>query len=67
MAEKKSTYNASAQKRYQEKHGLTTIAVKVTQAQKEAIKDHAATQGYASVNAYLLHLIQADGVELGQK
>ena len=56
--EKKSTYNAKAQKKYNAKNKI--ISCKVSIEKYEAIKAHAEIKGFQSLNAYILKLIDDD-------
>lgn len=56
MTEKKSTYNAAAQKKYNEKK----LAAVVMNDEYEKIHAHMSKKGFTSVNSYLLHLIHED-------
>ena len=56
--EKKSTYNAKAQKKYNA--NFKNIACKVSIEKYEAVKAHAELKGFKSLNAYILKLIDDD-------
>ncbi|MBO5383590.1 MAG: hypothetical protein J6A30_04750 [Ruminococcus sp.] len=58
MTEKKSTYNAKAQKKYNADKKL--ISCKVHQDYYDKVVQHLTQKGYTSVNSYLLHLIDED-------
>lgn len=49
-----------ATKAYEKRKGITTIACKVTNEQKEQIEKHYKNNGYKSMNEYLLALIDND-------
>ncbi len=55
---KKSTYNAKAQKKYNERFKFITC--KIEKAKAEEIKNHADNKGYKSLNRYIIDLIDAD-------
>ena len=55
---KKSTYNAKAQKKYNEKR--KKIACSVSNDMYEDIKLHASKKGFTSINSYVLDLIKKD-------
>lgn len=57
-AEKKSTYNAKAQKKYNQK--FKNIACKVDIQLYEKIKAYSELKGFKSLNSYLLYLIDED-------
>lgn len=56
--EKKSTYNAAAQKKYNQKRKKLTL--NVMNDQYEKIIEHIHKRGYTSVNSYLLDLVNQD-------
>lgn len=58
MEEKKSTYNAKAQKKYNEKR--KKIACSVSIEKYEEVKKHAELKGFQSLNSYVLYLIDED-------
>ena len=59
MEEKKrSTYNATAQKKYNEKR--KKIACTVSNDSYNNIKLHAGKKGFVSLNSYVLDLIKKD-------
>lgn len=58
MTEKKSTYNAAAQKKYDQKR--KKIGATVMNDEYEKIHAHMTAKGFTSVNSYLLHLIHED-------
>lgn len=58
MAEKKNTYNAEAQRRYDKKR--KKIACSVSLEKYDIVKTHAAKKGYNSLNSYVLNLIDED-------
>jgi len=58
MEEKKSTYNATAQKKYNEKR--KKIACTVYNDLYDKIKLHASKKGFTSINSYVLDLIKKD-------
>ena len=58
MEEKKSTYNAKAQKKYNEKR--KKIACTVSIERYEQIKAYAELKGFQSLNSYVLNLIDED-------
>lgn len=58
MTEKKSTYNAAAQKKYDQKR--KKLAAVVMNDEYEKIHAHMTAKGFTSVNSYLLHLIHED-------
>jgi len=55
---KKSTYNADAQKKYNQKFKF--ISVKLPAEEGEAVKQHYTQKGFTSANSYILDLIRAD-------
>lgn len=55
---KKSTYNAEAQKKYNQKFKFITC--KIERLKAEAIKQHAESKGFKSLNAYIINLIDTD-------
>ena len=55
---KKSTYNAKAQKKYNEKR--KKIACTVSNDLYSDIKLHAEKKGFTSINSYVLNLIKKD-------
>lgn len=55
---KKSTYNADAQKRYNQKR--KKIACTVFNEKYDIIKKHAKKKGFTSINSYVLSLIDND-------
>lgn len=61
MTEKKSTYNAAAQKKYNEKR--KKLGATVTNDEYEKIHAHMTEKGFTSVNSYLLHLIHEDMIQ----
>ena len=58
MTEKKSTYNAAAQKKYNQKR--KKLAAVVMNDEYEKIHAQMSKKGFTSVNSYLLHLIHED-------
>jgi predicted HicB family RNase H-like nuclease len=58
MDNKKSTYNAEAQKKYNQK--FKNIACKVSIEEYNKIKQHAESKGFKSLNAYVINLIDKD-------
>lgn len=58
MTEKKSTYNAAAQKKYNEKR--KKLGATVTNDEYEKITEHMHAKGFTSVNSYLRRLIRED-------
>ncbi len=58
MKEKKSTYNAEYQKKYNEKR--KKIACNVSNDMYEDIKLHVSDKGFSSINSYVLDLIKKD-------
>lgn len=58
MDDKKSTYNAKAQKKYNEKR--KKIACSVSNEKYDIIKNHAINKGYNSLNSYIIDLINKD-------
>lgn len=58
MEEKKSTYNAIAQKKYNEKR--KKIACTVSNDLYADVKLHAEKKGFISINSYVLDLIKKD-------
>lgn len=58
---KKSTYNADAQKKYNQKFKF--ISVKLPAEEGEAVKQHYTKKGFTSANSYILSLIRADMAE----
>ena len=57
-APKKSTYDAKAQKKYNQK--FKNIACKVALDFYADVKLHADKKGFASINSYVLDLIKKD-------
>lgn len=57
-APKKSTYDAKAQKKYNQK--FKNIACKVTLEFYADVKKHADSKGYKSLNSYIIDLINKD-------
>ena len=55
---KKSTYNAKAQKKYNQK--FKNIACKVDLNFYADVKRHADKKGYKSLNSYIIDLIKKD-------
>lgn len=55
---KKSTYNAEAQKKYDQKR--KKIACTVFNEKYDMIKKHAKKKGFTSINSYVLSLIDND-------
>ena len=55
---KKSTYDAKAQKKYNEKFKFITCKIDKTKA--EEIKQHAKNKGFDSLNSYIISLINED-------
>lgn len=55
---KKKTYYAESQKKYNAKNKI--ISCKVVLEKYEAIKKHAESKGYNSLNSYVLNLIEKD-------
>lgn len=55
---KKSTYNAKAQKKYNEKR--KKIACTVSNELYDDVKLHADKKGFKSINSYVLDLIKKD-------
>lgn len=63
MSEKENKTKASQIKAsvdYDKRKGNVTIACKVNREYKEQIEKHASNNGYKSINAYLLALIEND-------
>ena len=58
MEEKKSTYNATAQKKYNEKR--KALKCTVMNDKYNIIVEHAKRKGFASINSYILSLINKD-------
>lgn len=55
---KKSTYNADAQKKYNQKFKF--ITTKIEKEKATAIENHLKEKGYKSFNSYIISLIDAD-------
>ena len=58
MENKKSTYDAKAQKKYNEKFKFITC--KIEKGKAEEIKQHAIKKGFTSLNSYIIDLINKD-------
>ena len=56
--EKKSTYNAKSQKKYNKKR--KQIAASVNNNFYDEIKQHAQNKGFTSINSYVIDLIKRD-------
>ena len=57
-APKKSTYDAKAQKKYNQK--FKNIACKVDLDFYDKVKTHTEKKGYKSLNSYIIELIKKD-------
>ena len=55
---KKSTYNAKAQKKYNQKFKI--VSCKVDLDFYAGVKQHAENKGYKSLNSYIIDLIKKD-------
>lgn len=55
---KKSTYNAKAQKKYNQKFKI--ISCKVDLDFYDKVKTHTKKRGYKSLNSYIIELIKKD-------
>ena len=55
---KKSTYNAKAQKKYNQKFKI--ISCKVDLDFYDKVKTHTEKRGYKSLNSYIIELIKKD-------
>lgn len=58
MENKKSTYNAKAQKKYNEKFKFVTC--KIDLDFYADVKNHAMKKGFTSLNSYIIDLIKKD-------
>lgn len=55
---KKSTYNAKAQKKYNQKFKI--ISCKIDLDFYDKVKTHTEKRGYTSLNSYIIELIKKD-------